>query len=306
MRDTAMVGAMVGDAVAGGAGAGWRRGGRLAARRRLADRLATGLSLAATAVVLVALASILLTLLVRGLPGLSASVFLRATLPPGSGGGLANAIVGSLLQTGLAAAIGTPVGLLTGVYLSEYGQDGRVVDVVRFVSDMMLSAPSILVGLFVYMALVAPVGHFSGLSGAVALAILFVPVVVRTTEDMLRLVPLTMREAAYALGAPKWRVVLQVCLRAARSGVLTGILLAVARVSGETAPLLFTSLGNMNWSLDLGAPMASLPVAIYQYAGSAYDDWTQLAWTGALLITTGVLLLNVLVRVWSHRTGAGE
>ncbi|WP_264812005.1 phosphate ABC transporter permease PstA [Gluconacetobacter johannae] len=297
---------MVGDAVAGGAGAGWRRGGRLAARRRLADRLATGLSLAATAVVLVALASILLTLLVRGLPGLSASVFLRATLPPGSGGGLANAIVGSLLQTGLAAAIGTPVGLLTGVYLSEYGQDGRVVDVVRFVSDMMLSAPSILVGLFVYMALVAPVGHFSGLSGAVALAILFVPVVVRTTEDMLRLVPLTMREAAYALGAPKWRVVLQVCLRAARSGVLTGILLAVARVSGETAPLLFTSLGNMNWSLDLGAPMASLPVAIYQYAGSAYDDWTQLAWTGALLITTGVLLLNVLVRVWSHRTGAGE
>ncbi|MBB2177554.1 phosphate ABC transporter permease PstA, partial [Gluconacetobacter johannae] len=249
----------------------------MAARRRLADRLATGLSLAATAVVLVALASILLTLLVRGLPGLSASVFLRATMPPGSGGGLANAIVGSLMQTGLAAAIGTPVGLLTGVYLSEYGQDGRVVDVVRFVSDMMLSAPSILVGLFVYMALVAPVGHFSGLSGAVALAILFVPVVVRTTEDMLRLVPLTMREAAYALGAPKWRVVLQVCLRAARSGVLTGILLAVARVSGETAPLLFTSLGNMNWSLDLGAPMASLPVAIYQYAGSAYDDWTQLA-----------------------------
>ncbi|MBB2192022.1 phosphate ABC transporter permease PstA [Gluconacetobacter azotocaptans] len=296
---------MSGGTVGEAPGAGWRRGGRLAARRRLADRVATGLSVAATAVVLVALASILLTLLVRGLPGLSASLFLRPTMPPGSGGGLANAIVGSLMQTGLAAAIGTPVGLLTGVYLSEYAQDGRVVDVVRFVSDMMLSAPSILVGLFVYMALVAPVGHFSGLSGSVALAILFVPVVVRTTEDMLRLVPLTMREAAYALGAPKWRVVLQVCLRAARSGVLTGILLAVARVSGETAPLLFTSLGNMNWSLDLGAPMASLPVAIYQYAGSAYDDWTQLAWTGALLITTGVLLLNVLVRIWSHRTGAG-
>ncbi|MBB2203384.1 phosphate ABC transporter permease PstA [Gluconacetobacter tumulisoli] len=296
---------MDGGAVAGhAAGAGWQRGGRLAARRRAADHLATGLSLAATAVVLAALASILLTLLVRGLPGLSVSTFLRATMSPGSGGGLANAILGSLVQTGLAAAIGTPVGLLTGVYLAEYAQDGRVVGMVRFVSDMMLSAPSILVGLFVYMALVAPVGHFSGLSGSVALAILFVPVVVRTTEDMLRLVPLTMREAAYALGAPKWRVVAQVCLRAARSGVLTGILLAVARVSGETAPLLFTSLGNMNWSLDLGAPMASLPVAIYQYAGSAYDDWVQLAWTGALLITTGVLVLNVLVRVWSRRTGA--
>lgn len=287
-------------------GAGWGRGGRLAARRRLADRLATGLSLGATGIVLLALGSILLTLLARGLPGLSAGTLVRVMTPPGGGGGLANAIAGSLVQTGLAAAIGTPVGLLTGIYLSEYATDGRVVAVVRFVSDMMLSAPSILVGLFVYLALVAPVGHFSGLSGAVALAMLFVPVVVRTTEDMLRLVPLTMREAAYALGAPKWRVVLQVCLRAARAGVLTGILLAVARVSGETAPLLFTSLGNMNWSLSLDAPMASLPVAIYQYAGSAYDDWVQLAWTGALLITAGVLVLNVVVRMWHRRLGAGQ
>ncbi|MBB2158508.1 phosphate ABC transporter permease PstA [Gluconacetobacter diazotrophicus] len=298
-----MAGVTTGGTGTAAAGHGWARGGPLAVRRRLVDRVATGLSLAATGIVLAALGSILLTLLVRGLPGLSPATFLRATLPPGAGGGLANAIVGSLLQTGLAAAIGTPVGLLTGVYLSEYSQDGRVVNVVRFVSDMMLSAPSILVGLFVYLALVTPVGHFSGLSGAVALAVLFVPVVVRTTEDMLRLVPLTMREAAYALGAPKWRVVLQICLRAARGGVLTGILLAVARVSGETAPLLFTSLGNMNWSVDLNAPMASLPVAIYQYAGSAYDDWVQLAWTGALLVTTGVLVLNVLVRVWSRRAG---
>ncbi|GBQ25261.1 phosphate ABC transporter permease PstA [Gluconacetobacter sacchari] len=286
--------------------AGWNRPGSLALRRRVVDRVATGLSIGATAIVLLALGSILLTLLVRGLPGLSWGTLVHAMAPPGSNGGLANAIVGSLVQTGFAAAIGTPVGLLTGIYLSEYARDGRVVDLVRFVSDMMLSAPSILVGLFVYMLLVMPFGHFSGISGAIALAVLFVPVVVRTTEDMLGLVPLTMREAAYALGAPKWRVVLQVCLRAARSGVLTGILLAVARVSGETAPLLFTSLGNMNWSLDLGAPMASLPVAIYQYAGSAYDDWVQLAWTGALLITTGVLALNVLVRVWSRQSGAGR
>ncbi|MFT8778455.1 MAG: phosphate ABC transporter permease PstA [Gluconacetobacter liquefaciens] len=285
-------------------GAGGNRPGGLALRRRLVDRVATGLSIAATAIVLLALGSILLTLLVRGLPGLSWGTLVHVMAPPGSNGGLANAIVGSLVQTGFAAAIGTPVGLLTGIYLSEYARDGRVVDIVRFVSDMMLSAPSILVGLFVYMLLVMPFGHFSGISGAIALAVLFVPVVVRTTEDMLRLVPLTMREAAYALGAPKWRVVLQVCLRAARGGVLTGILLAVARVSGETAPLLFTSLGNMNWSLDPGAPMASLPVAIYQYAGSAYDDWVQLAWTGALLITAGVLALNVLVRLWSRQAGS--
>lgn len=287
-------------------GAGWNRPGGLALRRRLVDRVATGLSIAATGIVLLALGSILLTLLVRGLPGLSWGTLVHVMAPPGSNGGLANAIVGSLVQTGFAAAIGTPVGLLTGIYLSEYARDGRVVDIVRFVSDMMLSAPSILVGLFVYMLLVMPFGHFSGISGAIALAVLFVPVVVRTTEDMLRLVPLTMREAAYALGAPKWRVVLQVCLRAARGGVLTGILLAVARVSGETAPLLFTSLGNMNWSLDPGAPMASLPVAIYQYAGSAYDDWVQLAWTGALLITAGVLALNVLVRLWSRQAGSGR
>ncbi|WP_332828394.1 phosphate ABC transporter permease PstA [Novacetimonas sp. GS1] len=282
----------------GCAGAGWRRDGAFDARRRLADRVATGFCHIATALVLLMLTSILFVLLRNGLAGISWRTFTHITLAPGHGGGLANAIVGSLMQTGLAVLIGAPAGLLAGIYLAEFAAtDGRLLGAVRFVSDLLLSAPSILVGLFIYMIVVVPSGHFSGIAGALALAMLVVPVVVRTTEDMLRLVPVAMREAAFALGAPRWRVALFICLRAARDGVATGILLALARVSGETAPLLFTSLGNMNWSVRPDAPMASLPIAIYQYAGSAYPDWTQMAWTGAMLITAGILMINIAVRV---------
>ncbi|GAB6966454.1 phosphate ABC transporter permease PstA [Komagataeibacter kakiaceti JCM 25156] len=267
-------------------------------RRRMVDRVATALCWAATVLVLLMLFSILFVLVRNGIGGLRWVTFAHVTLPPGQDGGLANAIVGSLIQTGLAVLIGAPVGLLTGIYLAEFtNTDGWLINAVRFVSDLLLSAPSILVGLFIYMIVVVPTGHFSGLAGALALSILVVPVVVRTTEDMLRLVPLSMREAAFALGAPRWRVILSVCLRAARDGVATGILLALARVSGETAPLLFTSLGNMNWSVSPTAPMASLPVTIYQYAGAAYADWTALAWTGALLITAGILMINITVRL---------
>ena len=214
--------------------------------------------------------------------------------------------MGSCEQTGLAALIGTPVGMMIGIYLSEFDQDGRIVSLVRFVSDMLLSVPSILVGLFIYLIVVEPAGHFSGMAGTLALAVLFVPIVVRTTEDMLRLVPRAMREAAYALGAPGWRVILSICLRSARGGIMTGVLLALARISGETAPLLFTSLGNLNWSTSLNEPMASLPVTIYQYAGSAYDDWVRLAWTGALLITVAVLATNIVARWWLTRNGSAQ
>ena len=269
----------------------------LARRRWLGNQVVTVLSAVATLIVLAALVSILATLVVRGLGGLHLSTLFRVTSPPGGGGGLLNPIVGSVIQTGLATLIGAPLGLLAGIFLAEFGTGSWIASAVRFVSDMLLSAPSILVGLFVYLILVAPSGHFSGVAGAAALAILVIPIVVRTTEDMLRLVPVSMREAAAALGAPRWKVVLQIGLRAARRGIATGILLAVARISGETAPLLFTSLGNLDWSVDLRTPMASLPVTIYQYAGSAYDDWVQLAWTAALLITAGVLLLNIVARV---------
>jgi phosphate transport system permease protein len=268
----------------------------LARRRRRINQLVTIFCAIATAIVLAALLSILATLVVRGAGGLHFSTLTRMTAPPGGSGGLLNPIIGSLIQTGLATAMGAPVGLLAGVYLAEFGTGSFLASSVRFVSDMLLSAPSILVGLFVYLILVAPTGHFSGIAGAVALAILVIPIVVRTTEDMLRLVPVSMREAAAALGAPRWKVVLLVCARAARKGIATGILLAVARIAGETAPLLFTSLGNLDWSVDLRAPMASLPVTIYQYAGSAYEDWVQLAWTAALLITAGVLLINIIAR----------
>ena len=271
--------------------------GGQARRRRFGNQLVTLLCAIATLIVLAALVSILATLVTRGIGGLHLSTVTRMTSPPGGGGGLLNPIVGSLIQTGLATLIGAPVGLLAGIFLAEFGTGSWIASAVRFVSDMLLSAPSILVGLFVYLILVAPSGHFSGYAGAVALAILVIPIVVRTTEDMLRLVPVTMREAAAALGAPQWKVVLLVCVRAARKGIATGILLAVARIAGETAPLLFTSLGNLDWSVDLRTPMASLPVTIYQYAGSAYDDWVQLAWTAALLITAGVLLLNIVARV---------
>ncbi|MGV4877349.1 phosphate ABC transporter permease PstA [Acetobacter indonesiensis] len=268
-----------------------------AVQRKIMDRLATGMSWAAMLIVVFVLGSIIWTLLKNGLPGLTASLFTKSMGAPGQDGGLANAIMGSILQTGLAILLGAPAGLLTGIYLAEYGSESALARAVRFVSDMLLSAPSILIGLFVYMVLVAPLGHFSGYAGSVALAILAMPIMVRTTEDMLRLVPLSMREAGIALGAPKWRVILFICVRAARGGIMTGVLLAIARVAGETAPLLFTSLGNSEWSLNMGRPMASLPVAIYQYAGSAYQDWMQQAWTGALLVTLGVLIINIVVRV---------
>ena len=275
----------------------------LARRRRLVDLVARGLCLGATVISLVALVSILATLVYLGAGGLHLAVFTRMTLPPGSRGGLLNAIVGSIVQTGLGTLIGTPVGLLVGTYLSEYAAQSRLGGAVRFVSDVLLSAPSILIGLFIYTIVVRPMGGFSGLAGALSLAIIVVPIVVRTTEDMLRLIPLSLREAAIALGAPKWRGIVFVCYRAAINGIVTGVLLAIARVAGETAPLLFTSLGNLNWSLGLGRPMSSLPVTIYQYAGSAFADWVSLAWVGALLITAGVLALNIAARFALGRRG---
>lgn len=269
----------------------------LSRSRRRRNLVVTGLCTMATLIGLAALALILGTLVYLGAAGLSLSVFTRSTMPPGAGGGLLNAIVGSLIQAGLGTLIGTPIGLLVGTYLAEYAGTSRLGGVVRFVSDVLISAPSILIGLFVYSILVNPFNGFSGIAGSVALAVIVIPIVVRTTEDMLRLIPVSLREAAVALGAPKWRTIVFVCYRAAKDGILTGVLLAVARVAGETAPLLFTSLGNLNWSTSLSQPMASLPVTIYQYAGSAFDDWVQLAWVGALLITFGVLAINIVARV---------
>ena len=265
--------------------------------RKRSDVIVRLLCISATVIGLALLASILLTLFLRGLGGLSLDVFTKVTLPPGSNGGLLNAIVGSLIQTAIGTAIGTPIGLMVGTYLSEYARGSHLGNAVRFVSDVLLSAPSILIGLFVYTVLVAPFGGFSGIAGCIALAVIVIPIVVRTTEDMLQLIPVALREAAVALGAPKWRSIVFVCYPAAREGIMTGVLLAIARVAGETAPLLFTSLGNLNWSISLSQPMASLPVTIYQYAGSAFDDWVQLAWAGALLITLGVLAINVVARV---------
>ncbi len=267
----------------------------LGRRRRNADRMARLLAVFATLVALAFLASILATLLYLGVPGLSLHLFTTITKAPGSHGGLANAIVGSVLQAGLGTLIGTPIGLMVGTYLAEYAGRTQLGNAVRFVSDILLSAPSILIGLFIYQMVVAPLGGFSGFAGALALAILVIPIVVRTTEDMLRLIPVSLREAAIALGAPRWKTIVFICYRAALDGLLTGILLAVARVAGETAPLLFTSLGNSDYS-GLGSAMASLPVTIYQYAASAFDDWVQLAWTGALLITMGVLAINIVAR----------
>jgi phosphate transport system permease protein len=246
---------------------------------------------------LVMLGSILMTLVWRGFEGLSLTVFTVSTRAPGSGGGLLNAIVGTLIQTIIGTCVGTPIGLMVGTYLAEYGQGSRLADAVRFVSDVLLSAPSILIGLFVYQIFVVPFGGFSGVAGCIALAVIVIPIVVRTTEDMLRLIPATLREAAIGLGAPKWKVTVLICYRAALDGIVTGVLLAIARIAGETAPLLFTSLGNLNWSIAMNKPMSSLPVTIYQYAGSAFEDWVQLAWVGALLITFGVLTLNIAARV---------
>ncbi len=268
---------------------------KLGRKRRRIDIAARLLALLATLIALAFLASILITLLYLGVPGLSLHMLFTVTRAPGAGGGLANAIVGSVLQAGLGTLIGTPIGLMAGTYLAEYSGRTALGNAIRFVSDILLSAPSILIGLFIYQVLVAPFGGFSGFAGAVALSILVIPIVVRTTEDMLRLIPVSLREASIALGAPRWRTTVFICYRAALDGLLTGVLLAVARVAGETAPLLFTSLGNSDYS-GLGSAMSSLPVTIYQYAASAFDDWVQLAWTGALLITLGVLTINIVAR----------
>jgi phosphate transport system permease protein len=269
---------------------------RLGRRRHWTNIIVKALCIIATVVGLAFLASILLTLIWRGAAGLSVTVFTTSTLPPGSNGGLLNAIIGTLIQTSLGTVIGTPIGLMVGTYLAEYGRGTWMANAVRFVSDVLLSAPSILIGLFIYELCVVPFGGFSGLAGCLALAVIVIPIVVRTTEDMLQLIPPSLREAAAALGAPKWKVIVLICYRAALDGIVTGVLLAVARIAGETAPLLFTSLGNLNWSLSLTKPMASLPVTIYQYAGSAFQDWVQLAWVGALLITVGVLAINIVAR----------
>lgn len=268
----------------------------LSRRRKQANATVKALCLIATLIGLAFLVSILMTLVVRGAGAIVLSTFTENTKPPGSGGGLLNAIVGTLIQTVIGTAIGTPIGLLAGTYLAEYATGSRLGDVVRFVSDILLSAPSILIGLFVYQVMVAPTGGFSGIAGCVALAVIVIPIVVRTTEDMLRLIPVSLREATMALGAPKWKCITLICYRAALDGIATGVLLAVARIAGETAPLLFTSLGNLNWSVNLAEPMSSLPVTIYQYAGSAFEDWVSLAWAGALIITVGVLAINIVAR----------
>jgi phosphate transport system permease protein len=269
----------------------------LYAGRRRRNLIAMALSLGATLFGLGWLVLILGVLLWEGFSGLSLEVFTEMTPPPGADGGLLNPIVGSLIMTTLAVVIGTPIGILAGTYMAEYGRHDRLTSVVRFINDILLSAPSIVVGLFIYEVMVAPMGHFSGLAGAVALAVIVIPVVVRTTEDMLLLVPNALREAVAALGMPRSVMVMKVAYRAAKAGIVTGILLAVARISGETAPLLFTALNNQFFSANLNAPMPSLPVVIFQFALSPYKDWQKLAWTGALIITVTVLALSIIARV---------
>lgn len=265
-------------------------------RRRTASAITIGLCWAAAALGLAILAIILATLVVKGLAGLNPKVFTEMTPPPGSDGGLLNAIAGSLVMTIIGVIIGTPVGILAGTYMAEYGRYSKVTSVIRFINDILLSAPSIVTGLFIYELLVRPMGHFSALAGSAALAVLVIPTVVRTTENMLLLVPNTLREASSALGLPRSIIIRKIAYRAALAGMLTGVLLAIARVSGETAPLLFTSLNNQFWSSDLNAPMASLPVVIFQYALSPYEDWQRLAWAGALMITVAVLTLSIVAR----------
>jgi phosphate transport system permease protein len=264
--------------------------------RRRRNAVATVLALAATGIGLGWLVLILGELLWQGFSGLSLAVFTEMTPPPGAAGGLLNPIFGSLILTVLAVIIGTPIGILAGTYMAEYGRYDVLTSVVRFINDILLSAPSIVVGLFIYEIMVAPMGHFSGLAGGVALAVLVIPVVVRTTEDMLTLVPNALREAATSIGLPRSLTITRICYRAARAGMLTGVLLAVARISGETAPLLFTSLNNQFWSTNLNAPISSLPVVIFQFALSPYKDWQALAWTGALIITMAVLALSITAR----------
>lgn len=272
---------------------------RLYKRRVLRNRVGLTLSMMAMALGLFVLLWILAVLFKNGFAAIDLNMFIKSTPAPGSeGGGLANAIVGSFLMVGCTVLISTPIGILAGVYLAEFGDRSKTAEFTRFVTDVMLSAPSIVLGLFVYAILVAQVKHFSGWAGTIALSLIAVPVVVRTTENMLRLVPGSLREAAFALGAPRWKVATMVTLRAARSGVVTGLLLAVARISGETAPLLFTALNNQFFSLNMNDPMANLPVVIFQFAMSPYENWIRLAWGGALLITLAVLILNIIARVF--------
>ena len=266
-------------------------------RRRIINAVGLSVSVLAMLFGLFWLCWILWTLLKHGLPALTPTVFTQMTPPPGSSGGLLNAMAGSAMMTLVGTLIGTPIGILAGTYLAEFGQRGWMAPLTRFINDVLLSAPSIVFGLFVYEISVIRVKHFSGGAGALALSILVIPIVIRTTENMLRLVPSTLREAAAALGAPQWKVINFVTLRAARAGILTGVLLAVARISGETAPLLFTALNNQFWSSNMNQPMANLPVVIFQFAMSPYEDWQKLAWAGALLITVSVLTLNILARV---------
>jgi phosphate transport system permease protein len=273
-------------------------------RRRRRSLIVMALSVLATGYGAIWLFLILGTLVWNGAAGLSLAVFTENTPPPGSAGGLANAIVGSLILTFFGMIIGTPIGILAGTWMAEFGRYARLSTVIRFVNDILLSAPSIVIGLFVYEILVVSMGHFSAWAGGVALAMLVIPVVVRTTEDMLLLVPNTLREAGAAIGAPRWKIIASVGYRAARSGILTGVLLAVARITGETAPLLFTALNNQFWSVDPNQPMASLPVTIFQFALSPYADWQQLAWTGALIVTFAVLALNVVARLLSSIGGS--
>lgn len=264
--------------------------------RQVSSRVALSLACAATSVGLFFLGTILLTLLWNGLSALHPSILTQMTPAPGSKGGLLNAIAGTVAMTTVGVALGTPVGILAGTWIAEYSRGSVLAQTVQFVNDILLSAPSIIIGLFVYELMVVPMGHFSAWAGSVALAILVIPVVLRTTVDMLSLVPNALREAAAALGTPKWRTVTMVCYRAAMQGMLTGVMLAVARVSGETAPLLFTALNNQFWSTNMDAPMANLPVVIFQFALSPYQDWQHLAWGGAILITFTILILNILAR----------
>ncbi len=266
-------------------------------RRRLVNLSGLTVSVLAMAFGLFWLCWILWTLLVHGLPALTPSVLTKMTPPPGSAGGLLNAIYGSVLMTLGGTLIGTPIGIMAGTYLAEFGHKGWLAPVTRFINDILLSAPSIVIGLFIYEVYVVQVKHFSGWAGTLALAIIVIPIVIRTTENMLRLVPSTLREAAAALGAPQWKIISLVTLRAARAGIITGIMLAIARISGETAPLLFTSLNNQFWNSNMNQPMANLPVVIFQFAMSPYEDWQHLAWAGALLITFTVLALNILARI---------
>ncbi len=281
---------------------GWWLRGSLR-RRRLWSHAALTVCALATAAGLFVLGAILWTLISKGVGGLSASLFTESTPPPNEPGGLANAIFGSFVMTAVGLSIGLPVGMLAGTYLAEYGGNNRLSTVVRFINDVLLSAPSIIVGLFIYAAVVLPMGHFSAFAGSIALAVIVIPFTVRTTEDMLRVVPRSLRDASAALGAQPWRTTLQIIYPAARSGLVTGALLAVARIAGETAPLLFTALNNQFWSTDLGQPMANLPVVIFQFAMSPYDGWQSLAWSGALLITGFVLVLSIVARSVSSLFG---